>query len=63
MQTNGWFTDPYTRWTSDAAIIAVRKNATTPHPCSNACCGNPRRWFSGDEALTMQERRRDDKGE
>lgn len=35
----------------------VRRAAATPHPCSNFCCGNPRRHFSGDEALTMQERR------
>jgi hypothetical protein len=35
----------------------VRRRAATPHPCSGACCGNPRRWWSGDGALTMQERR------
>ena len=29
-------------------------NARTKHPCSGACCGNPRRHFG---ELTMQERR------
>jgi hypothetical protein len=35
----------------------VRLTAITPHPCSNHCCGNPRRHYTGKEALTMQERR------
>jgi hypothetical protein len=30
----------------------IRRSAVTPHPCSNFCCGNPRKWF-GD--LTRQE--------
>ena len=29
----------------------------TPHPCSCAMCGNPRRFFKGKDKLTMQERR------
>lgn len=36
---------------------AVGFNAKTPHVCSGPCCGNPRRWFGGDEKITMQERR------
>ena len=36
---------------------AVGKALATPHPCSCECCGNPRRWFTGDEKLTIQERR------
>lgn len=35
----------------------VCKRARTRHPCSLSCCGNPRRWFSGQSRLTMQERR------
>lgn len=29
--------------------------ADTPHPCSLACCGNPRNHFAGKNALTKQE--------
>lgn len=29
--------------------------ATTPHPCSRCCCGNPRKYFN---EKTMQERRK-----
>lgn len=35
----------------------IRRSAVTPHPCSNYCCGNPRKWF-GDS--TLQEQRADD---
>lgn len=34
---------------------AIRHAAITPHPCSRYCCGNPRRWFAGDERYTRQE--------
>lgn len=37
-------------------FIWVRRSATTPHPCSDHCCGNPRR-FGGKDRFTMQERR------
>jgi hypothetical protein len=30
----------------------IRKSATTPCPCSNFCCGNPRKWFG---EITRQE--------
>jgi hypothetical protein len=40
---------------SDERFVGLA--ATTPHPCSGPCCGNPRRWFGGDERITMQERR------
>ena len=36
---------------------AVRKHAITRQVCSRHCCGNPRRWYDGQEHLTMQERR------
>jgi hypothetical protein len=32
----------------------LRKSATTPHPCSSHCCGNPRKWFGH---ATLQEER------
>jgi len=35
--------------------------AKTPHSCSNYCCGNPRHHFGGDDKLTMQERRQNEK--
>lgn len=54
MKSRGWFSEPYTRWTTRDAEVAIRKNAVTPHPCSGFCCGNPRKWF-GD--LTLQEER------
>jgi hypothetical protein len=41
--------DDYFQW--------VRLSAITPHPCSRRCCGNPRRWYSGKDGLTMAERR------
>jgi hypothetical protein len=28
-----------------------------PQLCSRECCGNPRRWFSGNSRFTMQELR------
>lgn len=34
----------------------IRKNAVTPHPCSNFCCGNPRKW---NNEVTWQEVRAD----
>jgi hypothetical protein len=52
MKDNGWFTDPFTRWSDPEGNEAIRKNAVTPHPCSNFCCGNPRKW---NNELTRQE--------
>jgi len=52
LKSQGWFTDPFTRWLEADGEVAIRKNAVTPHPCSGACCGNPRKWF-GEE--THQE--------
>lgn len=45
MKDNGWFTEPFTRWSDSECEEVVRKNAITPHPCSGHCCGNPRKWF------------------
>lgn len=44
-------------WVQNDIIVYSRKRAKTAHPCSKACCGNPRRWCSGQERFTMQERR------
>ena len=52
MKDNGWFADPFTRWSDPEGEVAIRKNAATPHPCSSYCCGNPRKWFG---ELTWQE--------
>lgn len=33
----------------------VGRMASTPHPCSGRCCGNPRRHEKGTDKYTMQE--------
>lgn len=35
----------------------IGRAGTTRVPCSCFMCGNPRRKFKGDDALTMQERK------
>ena len=57
MKDNGWFTDPFTRWSDPEGEEAIRKNAITPHPCSSYCCGNPRKWFGES---TLAEKRAND---
>jgi hypothetical protein len=57
MKDSGWFYPRYELWDADEARARICRAATTPHPCSRHCCGNPRRWFDGVERLTMQERR------
>ena len=52
MKSQGWFTEPFTRWSDSEGETAIRKNAITPHPCSGYCCGNPRKWFGHE---TRQE--------
>jgi len=52
LRSQGWFTEPYTRWTDAEGEVYIRKAAVTPHPCSSYCCGNPRRWF---KQVTRQE--------
>jgi hypothetical protein len=54
LRSQGWFTDPFIRWSERDGEIAIRQRATTPQPCSSYCCGNPRKWF---DELTWQERR------
>ncbi|MDR1777734.1 MAG: hypothetical protein LBR31_07915 [Desulfovibrio sp.] len=48
------------RWRYEERWItprAIGKYGTTPVPCSCFMCGNPRRNFSGENKLTMQELR------
>lgn len=57
MKDNGYFYNRYRVWDKAQMEVNLRRNATTPHPCSSHCCGNPRKWF-GD--LTLQEQRAED---
>lgn len=36
---------------------AMARFKEQPATCSSFCCGNPRRWFKGNDKITMQERR------
>ena len=55
MKDNGWFYPRYELWEPAEARARIVRAATTPHPCSGSCCGNPRRWWDGDARLTRQE--------
>lgn len=44
-----WGLEPYTLTARQRGMVVA-----TPHPCSRACCGNPRKYFN---EKTMQERR------
>ncbi len=35
----------------------INKLGDTRQPCTGVECGNPRRYFTGKDALTIQERR------
>lgn len=52
MRSYGMFDPRFYRWEDSERNKRVRQNATTPHPCSGHCCGNPRR-HTGEE--TRQE--------
>lgn len=48
------------RWRYEDAWLtprAIGQAGITPVPCSCMMCGNPRRWYRGKHALTMQERK------
>jgi len=44
-------------WCSDPNRTA--KWANNMAMCSSACCGNPRRWFKGNEKITRAEQKSD----
>lgn len=52
-----YFLRPQYQWDEEQRQIAIRQRAVTPQPCSNYCCGNPRRWFGGFDRITLQEHR------
>jgi hypothetical protein len=43
-------------WTDPKAMARFKEQ---PKVCSSYCCGNPRRFFKGNDRLTMQERRQE----
>jgi len=52
-----WCRSGYTYREELLSPKVVGKVASAPHSCSKMCCSNPRRWASGKERLTIQERR------
>ena len=58
-----WYHNPQARADSSLAENErfVGKMAATRHSCSCRCCGNPRKYFKGDEKLTRQEVREREK--
>lgn len=50
-----WLQPEYFWGSEEERHAAICSAATTPHPCSNYCCGNPRKWFDGEARLTRQE--------